>query len=256
MLPYPKLFLGGYGPVFSARRPQTGKHPDLKKQFYSFEDLIDESIAGNNLMRFLNFNAAYRSVFARDVRAGLRCGNIDFPEEGASLETFVRAKLFLSIRAEARFLNLINEFGYYLAPFVLKELHDPFVRIPLEYRKDDEFQIRLIHALAPGLLDDPLDSGGQPATIDRNTFRFVRAEKAHQPSLLRRVARFFLRRPDSNQKIVASYSEQVMSDPHACRWFTSTMGLSPKEIARVLHYLVGIDTLGYSSWVDFTDTAE
>ena len=61
--------------------------------------------------------AAYRSVIAAEVKAGLRCGQIEDSEFDASLETFVRAKLFLFLRAESRFLNFANEFSHYLALF-------------------------------------------------------------------------------------------------------------------------------------------
>jgi hypothetical protein len=277
--PYPNLFLGGYGPVFTNSKPW-----ETEKRSFSFADLVDDAMANVNKMQFLTFKAKYRSVFAEEVKIGLHRAGIDFPEKGASLQNFVKAKLFLYIRGEARFLNLVNEFGHYVAPFLMKELHDPLVSIPLKYRVKDEYQIRLIHALAPGLVDVPLYAGWGPARIDLQTFRLIRDGGEQRRSLLYRVAgvclpgslreRFhkwyiclkhrILKAPQLqptkpeplaglDREIVASYSQQVMSDPHARRWFTSTSDLTPKVLARIHHYLVGVDSISYSEWIGFTD---
>jgi hypothetical protein len=259
--PYPKLFLGGYAPAFTIRRASA---LDLGKKSFSFTDLIDDAMASVGTMQCLTFKAAYRSVFAGEVRVALRCAGIDFPDEGASLETFVKAKLFLYIRAEARMLNLINEFSHYIAPFIMKELHDPLANIPLEFREKDEFQIRLIHALTPDLVNIPLCSGWRSVKIDRQTFRLVPFDRAQKRSLLRRIARRFVParlRPgvrklaDRNQAICAAYSQQVLGDSHARQWFTSTTEFTPKLLARIHHYLVGVNKLGYSEWIDFMDNS-
>jgi hypothetical protein len=216
--------------------------------------------------------SAYRSVIATQVKAGLRCGQIDYPDVGASLETFVRAKLFLFLRAESRFLNFANEFSHYIAPFLMKRLCDPLLSIPLEYRSQDEFQLRLIHALAPGLVEIPLHSGWGPARIDRNTFRLIRDGAAQNqkksmagriaqavlPAILRRPARSLYSRvrlrnkpasgtlTDRDSAIVDAYSKQVMSDPLGRQYFFSTSEFPPKVLARIRHYLVGVNVLGYS----------
>jgi hypothetical protein len=270
--PYPKLFLGGYAPAFTNSKPW-----DLKQKSFSFADLVDDAMRSVGTMNFLNFKPAYRSVFAREVRVGLRCAGIDFPEEGAPLETFVKAKLFLYTRAEARMLNLLNEFGHYIAPFLMKELHDPLVSVPLEIRKKDEFQIRLIQALAPDLMAIPLCSGWQRASIDPLTFRLIRAAGGQKKPLLRRVAHQLLpaglrvharklyarmrrlkpqehlQSVDRDHAIGVAYSQQIMDDSHARRWFASTAELTPKLLARIHQYLVGVNKLGYSEWIDFVD---
>jgi hypothetical protein len=58
---------------------------------------------------------------------------------------------------------------------------------------------------------------------------------------------------DRNHEIHAAYSQQVMGHSHASRWFTSTIEFTPKLVARIHHYLVGVNRLGYSEWIDFTD---
>jgi hypothetical protein len=267
--PYPTLFLGGYSPAFTSARPG-----DLNQTSFAFDDLTADAIRYQGVPvesnRCILGRASYRSTFAAEVKTALRCAEIDYPEEGASLETFVKAKLFLYLRAESRYLNFANEFGHYIAPFLMKRLYDPLLSVPLEYRAKNEFQLRLIHALAPGLLEIPLHSGGRAAWIDRETFRLIHHRVDQQKSLVRRVADVVLppvlRKParniysgvrltngqgagkliDRDSAIVEVYGRQVMRDPLGQRWFGSTSEFTPKMLARIRHYLVGVNTLGYS----------
>jgi hypothetical protein len=263
--PYPKLFLGGYCPAFTNAKPW-----ELSQTSFTFGELIANVMQyqGGTVekSRCMIDKTAYRSVFAAEVRIGLRCAEIAYPENGASLRTFVKAKLFLSMRAESRFLNFANEFSHYIAPFLMKRLYDPLLSVPFEYRAKDEFQLRLIHSLAPGLVEVPLHSGGGPARIDRHTFRLIRDQA--EKSLVRRLAKIVvpsvLREPARNMysrlgnkpaapkltnrdsAIVKAYGRQIMSDPLGPRWFSSTSEFTPKMLARICHYLVGVNTLGYS----------
>jgi hypothetical protein len=267
--PYPKLFLGGYSPAFTNAKPW-----ELNQKSFAFDDLIADGMQfqGGTVenSRWIVGKAAYRSVFATEVKTGLRRAEIDYPDNGASLETFVKAKLFLYIRSESRFLNFVNEFGHYIAPFLMKKLYDPLLSVPFEYRAKDEFQLRLIHALAPGLVEVPLYSGWGPARIDRDTFRLIRDRVEQKKLLVSRIANFVLpsvlRKParsiysrvwprnkqaakklmGRDSAIVEAYSWQVMNDPLGQRWFSSTSEFTPKMLARIRHYLVGVNTLGYT----------
>jgi hypothetical protein len=91
--------------------------------------------------------------------------------------SFVQARLFLYIRPEANFLNIMNQFTYYIAPFLTKQLYDPLLTVPLTYRKQDEFQLRLIHTLESTALDVPIFSGVKPAIINKNKFIIKRPVK-------------------------------------------------------------------------------
>jgi hypothetical protein len=262
------LFLGGRGPALTNSKPW-----ELKQTSFAFDDLIADGMhyPGGTVekSRCIVCKAAYRSVIATEVKTGLRCAGIDYPDNGASLETFVNAKLFLYIRADSRFLNFANEFGHYIEPFLLKRLHDPLLSVPFKYRAKDEFQLRLIHALAPGLVEIPLHSGWGPARIDRDALRLIRDRVDQKKSLVHRIAdvvlpsvlieparsiysRVGLRNKQAAEKltdrdsaIVEAYSRQVMSDPLGRRWFSSTSEFTPKVLARIRHYLVGVNTLGY-----------
>jgi hypothetical protein len=263
--PYPKLFLGGYCPAFTNAKPW-----ELTQASFTFGELVADgmhfqggAVEGSQCIAD---KTVYRSVVAQEMRAGLRCAEIDYPDTGAPLETYVRAKLFLYIRAESRFLNLANEFGHYIAPFLMKRLYDPLVSVPSKYRSKDEFQLRLIHALEPSLVDVPLYSGVNPARIDRDTFHFVPDTVVQRKSLARRIAKVVLPRAvrdtvreihfgakrtvedagSQNSLIVATYGKQVMDDPLGKKWFNSISDFTPKDIARIRHYLVGVNTLGYS----------
>jgi hypothetical protein len=265
MSPYPTLLLGGYSPAFSKAKPW-----ELTQCEFTFRDLVADSMRfqGKNIedSSCIANKADYRSVFTREVKAGLDWAGIDYPDTGASLETFVLAKLFLYIRAESRFLNLANEFGHYIAPFLMKRLYDPLLSVPPRYRANDEFQLRLIHALEPGLIEIPIYSGSLKTRIDRETFHCVRDRVKQRKSLARRIAKVVL--PSSvrdsvrnlyfhsmqsgkelkgrDAEIIESYSRRIMSDPLGRRWFTSTSDFTPKDLARICLYLAAVNELGYS----------
>jgi hypothetical protein len=267
--PYPKLLLGGRGPALSNSKPW-----ELSQTNFGVENLIADGMRyqwGNvDTGQCIIGKTEYRSAYATELKAGLRSAGIDFPDTGASLESYVKTRLYLYIRAESRYLNFANEFAHYIDPFLLKRLHDPLLSMPLKYRAKDEFQLRLIHSLAPALVEMPLYSGWSPARIDRNTFRFIREEAEPKSSIVRRIAsaglpaalkkpaRNICRRLGLGMKatteqpagrdvaIVEAYSRQIMNDPLGRRWFRSTSEFTPKTLARIRHYLSGVNTLGYS----------
>ena len=266
----PNLFVGGYCPAFTNAKPW-----ELTEPSFMFDRLLDDclkfhkgAIAESHAIRGKRH---YRELYASQVRSAFAIAGVEYPESGASLEVYVRAKLLLYIRAESRFLNLLNEFCPYIAPFLLKQLYDPLLSVPMRFRTHDEFQIRLIDALAPRLLDLPLYSGWGEARIDRGTFRLIREEeKRRPPTVLHRIAhmapgaitnplRGAVRRtrlafhqggtPEAlrDARIRDAYSRQVMSDSLGRAWFTSTEELSVKELSRIRHYMAGVRTLGYLS---------
>jgi len=261
--PYPKLFLGGRGPALTNRKPWM-----LAQTSFSFDDLVEYAISPDVKSQDFICREAYRSNFSQEVKIGLGRGQKDYPADGASLKTFAGAFFFLYLRPDARFLNFVNEFGHYISPFLLGRLHNPLVDVPFEYRANDEFQVRLIQALAPDLLDIPLFSGHQHSRIDRETFTMKRVAEERSfpgrladiflPSSLRPPARKLYLRvkhgrggevgklQDRNSRIVETYGRLVMSDPLAVRWLSSTSHLRIKVVERLAHYLAGVNTLGYS----------
>ncbi len=104
------------------------------------------------------------------------------------------------------------------------------------------------------------------------TFHFVREQVEPRNSIVRRIAgkalpaalkktarRIYQRlgprkKPANEQlkgngadaKIVEAYSRQVMNDQLGRRWFPSTSEFTPKTLTRIRHYLLGVNTLGYS----------
>jgi hypothetical protein len=148
----------------------------------------------------------------------------------------------------------------------MKRLYDPLLSVPPRYRANDEFQLRLIHALEPGLIEIPIYSGSLKTRIDRETFHCVRDRVKQRKSLARRIAKVVL--PSSvrdsvrnlyfhsmqsgkelkgrDAEIIESYSRRIMSDPLGRRWFTSTSDFTPKDLARICLYLAAVNELGYS----------
>jgi hypothetical protein len=262
MTPYPQLLLGGYSPAFTNAKPWQ-----LPQRLYSFDELLENTMRYKKNSRSIADKESYREVFAAEVKIALDRGGFSFPASGVDLETFVRCRLFLYIRAEARFLNLANAFGNYVAPFLLKRLYEPLLRVPFRYRANDEFQIRLIQTLAPGLTAIPLFSGWGPARIDPETHRLIRDSQRVQPSLHKRMVRRLVpspvreairkirsRLPDKpsvpelaphDADIVKTYGFEVMNDSLGRHWFTDLSEFSPKEITRIRHYTAAVNRLGY-----------
>lgn len=268
--PYPDIFLGGYSPAFANSKPW-----ELTKTLFTFDDVVTDTTSHFQRGRIENSHCVthtdvYREVVAAEVKAAMECAGFEVPAEGFPLEMFVKAKLFMYIRSDSRFVNFANEFCHYAAPFLMKRLYDPLLDVPLRYRANDEFQLRVIHALTPSLTDVPLFSGWSLAHTDPQTFRLVRDRDTVRKSLVRRVARRILpsmlraplrsaayhiqrkkpeakpRAAERDLKITRVYGEAVMNHPLGERWFTSLDEFTPKEITRLRHYLMGVDTLGYS----------
>jgi hypothetical protein len=262
IFPYPAIMVGGYSPVFTNGKPW--EKPEGK---YPFSFLVDDTMhfQGGDVMtsRCIRDKESYREAVAEGVREALAINGIDYPEAGADLKTFVKAKLLLYVRAEARFLNLINEFGMYIAPFMVKRLYRPLIEIPFRFRQGDEFQLRLIQMLKPELIQLPLYSGIFQARIDPITMRFVRdlapakplwkrvLHKAASPAV-RQVVRSTVGTvgkeqpaPDQDTRIRLEYGSRVMRDPMGQRWFSATDDFSPKDLARIYQYLKGANSLGY-----------
>ena len=266
---YPQLFMGGYSPAFTNAKPW-----EWERKTYYFDDLIRsamQSLKGPiENSKCITDVESYKDEFSREVRVALDRAGIDFPETGVPLETIVKAKLFLYLRAESRFLNFANEFGHYIAPFLMKRLYDPLLNVPFEYRSHDEFQIRLIQALAPGLVEIPLFSGWSRAHIDLATLQLVRDyDSPPPPSFARRAASKILPRAIKREarniyltlrsarnpkppaqsprdsKIVDVYGQAVMHDPLGQRWFRSIADFSPKELTRIRYYLMAVNELGH-----------
>jgi len=264
VVPGAQLILGGYGPAWTNHKPWESSQTS-----FSFEELIAYWLAPQATSKHLVDTEGYVKAYAADLRAALSHAHTDWPQDCASLSSFVRTALFIYLRPESRFLNLANEFVHYLCPFILKTLHDPLLNMPLQYRVRDQFQLRLIHELAPRLLDVPLYSGGRSGVLDRNTFqmtpqpppKFVPtaqsvagrvADKALPAKWREPVARVYRRlrggltREDRSNEVVRVYSQRLARDPLTASHLRDIGSLPIKLVARLQHYLAGVNALGNS----------
>jgi hypothetical protein len=263
--PYPAVMVGGYSPAFTNAKPWEGEDSKVP-----FESLVADAMhfQGGYVTdsRCISDKKSYRRVVTEGIRTALAVNGILYPEDGAPLETFVKAKLLLYVRAEARFLNFVNEFGYYVAPFMIKRLYEPLIDVPFKFRRGDEFQLRLIKMLTPQLVEIALYSGWQSASIDATSLRFVRDTVAPLGSRWKRVLKRAIltslrqelkgvlrkmRKPaahpaDMNTAIQVTYGGRVMRDPLGRMWFSSTAEFSPKDLARICQYLAGVNKLRYT----------
>jgi len=189
--PYPALQLGGYCPAFTPM-----KLWEKPNQTYTFSDILNHL---TSCARHLSpkWRRQYVSHVEAAARVALRKGPVTGLYGALTLTEFVQARLFLFIRAEAYNLNFFNEFCYYLAPFFVKKLCDPLLTVPPEFRRGDEFQLRLIAMLAPEMLEFPMFSGLQEQVVDRSTYRMssktgssrLRRLKAIIPAFVKRALR-------------------------------------------------------------------
>jgi hypothetical protein len=270
LTPYPDLLLGGYSPAFTNAKPWQ-----LPERLYSFDELVKDKMRSTRGSiedsECIASNHSYREIVAAEMRIALQREGLDFPATGVDLDTYVRAKLFLYIRAESRFLNLVNAFGNYIAPFLIKRLYEPLLSVPFSYRANDEFQIRMIQTLAPGLTAIPLYSGWGPARINPETYHLERDYPSEPFSArLKRViwrlvptpvlvaAKKLRSRPRSHAQsapptlapqdavVIQNYGSEIMSDPLGRRWFNQLSEFTPKEITRIRHYIAAVNHVGYS----------
>ncbi|WP_128731500.1 hypothetical protein [Pseudoalteromonas sp. PS5] len=73
-------------------------------------------------------------------------------------------------KADSRSLNLINEFTSSFAILSIPELHEFPWSLPAEWRKNAQFQLRVIHKLCPQALEIPLFSHGNLQTLNKESF--------------------------------------------------------------------------------------
>ena len=258
--PYPTLQLGGYSPAFTNKRLW-----ETDREAYSFEELVEHFLHGGVEDETFECEERYREDLTGEVRTALDRGGIAFPERNAPLEAFVKARLFLYVRPAAAPANLFNEFAYYLAPFLLKRLYDPLLEVPMEYRRGDEFQIRLIDGLHPPALEASVFSGRKPATVDLDSFTMRRPltlrleERAREvgssalpepikPVLLRAYRRLGADpddEPGIDDRIRRANARQVLESPLVGDCFSDVPGIGLAYLNNLQRFVFGIETVGY-----------
>lgn len=169
--PYPQLQLGGYTPAFTNKKPW-----EVERDAYFVSDVVESFLESRYEHLVEPGRSVYPTHIEQRVRDALRHAPVAFLDEGASREVFTYCRLFVHLRRVSRTANFFNEFSFYLSPFMVKGLCDPLLTIPLRYRDRDEFQVRLIDALQPELLDVPCYSNMLRHEFDRATFTMHRVE--------------------------------------------------------------------------------
>lgn len=278
--PYPDLLVGGYSPAFTNMKPW-----EWRDDTYTLDDLNEWYI--HDFVNHSTFGCkdTYRSFIASAIEERLLKSPIAEVKSEIDLETFVKAVLHLNLRSQDRMINLVNEFCPYLAPFHLKPLYDPLVEMPISYRSEDEFQLKLIDELQPDLLKIPVVSGGSLITINRNTLTrnarseyppmaylansratrakftllgFMRAKlrpviESYMPRSIEVAARRcygWLRtdpvvETDVNEQIRAAAAFDVERSILTDDCLPAPIHLRIHDLNRLRHYLCGIETLGF-----------
>ena len=260
--PFPDVILGGYSPAFT-----NMKVWEFPERQYPFRDLIDHF--SSDLVGHPSFTCetSYRECIQESVQTALNSGGINYSTSGESLRQFVKARLTLKIRTEARFANLANQFCPYIAPFLTKQLCGPLLSVPPSFRKGDEFQIRLMDELCPELLNVPVFSGVKPARINTTRFQMERPQKVRLlqtlvtlggkviPSSTKPVALRVLRRltadpdddPDINDLIISNVGDSLTNEPLVSHCLDSTPTIALKDLSRLRRNVFGVNQIGYTS---------
>lgn len=95
---------------------------------------------------------------------------------GLDIDNDILAKDFDEFRwvharkADSRSLNLINEFTSSFATLSIPELHEFPWSLPAEWRKNAQFQLRVIDKLYPKALEIPLFSHGNLQTMNKDNY--------------------------------------------------------------------------------------
>ncbi|MEL0613787.1 hypothetical protein [Marinomonas arenicola] len=83
---------------------------------------------------------------------------------------FDRVRWVHARKADSRSLNFINEFAPSIAMLSIPELHEFPWSLPAEWRKNGEFQLRVIHSLCPKALEVPIFSHGKLQTLKKDEY--------------------------------------------------------------------------------------
>jgi hypothetical protein len=157
--PYPDLHIGGYSPVFTNMKIWN-KNPNKK---YSIEYLFDQYI--DRSLRLYN-RRDYDRITIKSIRQALDNSRYKFNLDEMSLSDYVKARLYLYIQPESRFLRLVNQFAPYIAPFLTRDLFDCILSVSPELRKNDRFQIELTRYIKDDSYKVPVFSGTKRSLIE------------------------------------------------------------------------------------------
>lgn len=260
--PYPTLFLGGFSPGFTNKNIW-----ESSKKYISFDYLIENMM--KDVIHSQSFNSTEKYMrFVNDAATtALSHSDVDFKTKENSLDSFVNARLFLYIRSESRILNFFNEFGHYIAPFLMKRLNDLLINMSTGFRQDNKFQLRLIDSLYSETLNYDVFSGTKPMSIDTSNYLAKEPVKYKLegglvdlvgkvlPSQAKPRAKRIYRRvkqdPDDelsiNEKIREFEGQTVMSNSLVTSYLESPDELTLRDLNRLRYYLCGIESLGYSN---------
>ena len=167
--PYPDLQIGAYTPPFTNHKPWERELPAYRI------DALSEVLPGNtDVLRSPAARRAYRAELEGDLRELARVHGIRIEDGAVDREDY--ARLLIHVRRSKDAFNVVafNQFGCYLAPYFTTELYDALTAVPVAVRRGDWFQLAVVEAVDPGLLDFPIFSYLAPFDVDRRTLTMTR----------------------------------------------------------------------------------
>jgi len=155
-----QLQMGGFTSATTNSKPWEDK-----KEEYTTKDIIN-SLIPEKIFKAVKEKEKVYAEISNQIKKYIEHLPFIWREKNEK-EKFVYALLFIHKRIPSRYINFFNEFYYYIAPFLTKELFDPLLSVPLYQRNKDKFQILLIKNMEKNYLKYPIYSGGKK--INMNT---------------------------------------------------------------------------------------
>ncbi|WP_152418650.1 hypothetical protein [Halorubrum distributum] len=189
------------------------------------------------------------------------------PGEELPLETFVTVIQLLNGRPQSAYVNIANEFSFHLAPYATFELSRPMLDFPPKHRRGERIRVKLLEELYPNVLNIPMFSGTAQAKITEDSElvfpkspsdRLVDFVSRNLPQPLLSQIRPIYQHLNSGPVGTETYNElkrsyqsriqdsELTAEDFDLESYTGDIRLP----ARLVHYVHGIEEVGYGSVVD------
>jgi hypothetical protein len=188
-----ELILTGYFGETIRYRPWLGSHEDdtiTIGQFMAEGWLHGQGVEVRKTIGVQRYSDLCNHVRQKLLEIGDRTGIKRDGERYSTSSFYMLYDSNYTRDADVEITNLLNHFVCCLLPLASHDLHRKAYEIPLEYRKDDRFVLKVIKELNERLLDIPFFSHVRIMELDRRTFQL----RQRGPAVIKAKVSEFLRR--------------------------------------------------------------
>lgn len=167
---YPEVFLDGYfGETLKARR---WLEVQIFKKKISFKNLIKRYHLTYDTLRIFRSKKIkkeyMRYLINKTRKTAIKDFKIPLIKGKIGLDHFNEVRQLFSRTMDNYDLNFQNRFAYALSPLGDLKLYEPCFNLPFKFRKEDEFESKLIKFLDKSTLEVPLFTHQHPKEIDKD----------------------------------------------------------------------------------------